>query len=203
MAVSKVWPIVLAAVPIAIVLSIIFMIFMRLTAGCFVYLLLAVSILACIGLGSYLIASPNAPIGGMAMNKVASYIVGALLIVFGVLIGIGLCCYRKRIKLASIIVQSSARFVKENCSISFLPIVLFLILLAYLVLWILQALGYYSMGVPVHEEKQLPFQHFQTTTFVKAMLPIHIFHLFWVVCFLIETNDFIVCGAAASWYYQR
>lgn len=149
-ALGKVWPILLAAVPIAIVLSVIFMIFMRLTASCFVYLLIGVSILACIGLGAYLIASPNAPIGGMAMNKIASYVVGGLLIAFGVLIGIGLCCYRKRIRLASIIVQASARFVKENCTISFLPLVLFLILLVYLTLWILQALGFYSMGTPVH-----------------------------------------------------
>lgn len=151
MALSKIWPIILASVPIAIVLSVIFMIFMRLTARCFVYLLLAISILACIGLGAYLIASPNAPVGGVALNKVFSYVFGALLIAFGILIGVGLCCYRKRIKLASIIVQASARFVKENCSISFIPLVLFVILLIYLVLWILQALGYYSMGVPVRE----------------------------------------------------
>lgn len=59
---------------------------------------------------------------------------------------IGLICYRKRIKLAAIIVQTSARFVKENCTISFLPFVLFLVLAAFLVLWIFEALGYYSMG---------------------------------------------------------
>lgn len=112
MALGKVWPILLAAIPIAVVLSVIFMIFMRLTAGCFVYLMIIISILGCIGLGAYLIASPNAPIGGVAINKIASYVVGALLILFGLLVGIGLCCYRKRIKLASIIVQASARFVK-------------------------------------------------------------------------------------------
>lgn len=59
------------------------------------------------------------------------------------------------------------------------------------------------MGEPVSEDKQLPFQHFKSTNFVKAMIPIHIFHLFWVVCFLVETGDFLIAGTTTSWYYQR
>lgn len=35
------------------------------------------------------------------------------------------------------------------------------------------------------------------------MIPIHIFHLFWVVCFLVETGDFLIAGTTTSWYYQR
>lgn len=31
----------------------------------------------------------------------------------------------------------------------------------------------------------------------------HLFQLFWVVCFLVETGDFLIAGAAASWYFQR
>ena len=75
-------------------------------------LLLALSILACIGLGVYLIAAPTDSVAGVAMNRVFAITFGALLILFGLLITIGVCCYRKRIKLASIIVQTSARFVK-------------------------------------------------------------------------------------------
>lgn len=111
-ALGKVWPILLAAIPIAIVLSIIFMLFIRLTAGCFVYLLLALAIAACIGLGIFLIVTPTDTAVGVEMNRVFSIVLGALLILFGVLIALGLICYRKRIRLASIIVQTSARFVK-------------------------------------------------------------------------------------------
>ena len=109
---AKVWPILLASIPIAIFLSVVFMLFIRFTAGCFVYLLLGLSILACIGLGIYLIAAPTDSIAGVAMNRVFAITFGALLILFGVLITLGVCCYRKRIRLASIIVQTSARFVK-------------------------------------------------------------------------------------------
>ncbi len=104
MALSKVWPILLASIPIAIVLSIIFMLFIRLTAGCFVYLLIGLSILACIGLGIYLLAAPSDSLVGVAVDRVFAIVLGVLLIIFGILISIGLICYRKRIKLASIIV---------------------------------------------------------------------------------------------------
>lgn len=106
------WPILLSAIPIAIVLSIIFMLFVRCTAGFFVYLLLAVSVLACLVLGIYLIAVPHETVVGVAINRAFAIIIGILLILFAVFIGIGLICYRKRIRLASVIVQVSARFVK-------------------------------------------------------------------------------------------
>jgi hypothetical protein len=59
------------------------------------------------------------------------------------------------------------------------------------------------MGTPVTADKQLPFQHFQTTNFVKALIVLHIFHLFWVTFFFVETGDFLVSGAATSWFYRR
>ena len=88
------------------------MLFIRLTAGFFVYLLIGLSTLACIGLGVYLIISPSDSVVGVAMDRVFSIIIGSVLILLGALIAIGLCCYRKRIRLASIIVEASARFVK-------------------------------------------------------------------------------------------
>ena len=126
-----------------------------------------------------------------------------LCIILAALIVIGFCCYHRKIKLAATIVKVSARFVKENCTISFLPLILFLVMIIFMTIWILEALGYYSMGEPTYEEKQLPFQHFETTTFVKVVGIVHIFQLFWIIWFLVETGDFIVAGAATSWYFKR
>ena len=38
---------------------------------------------------------------------------------------------------------------------------------------------------------------------MKILGIIHIFQLFWVIWFLVETGDFIVAGAATSWYFTR
>jgi hypothetical protein len=137
------------------------------------------------------------------MNRVLVLIIGVILIAFSLLLAIAFTCYAKRIKMAAIIVETSAKFVQENWFISLLPFVLFLIMLVFLTVWILEALGYYSMGIPVTEDKQLPFQHFTSTNFVKIMIVFHIFHLLWVLCFLVESCDFLVSGAAASWYYRK
>jgi hypothetical protein len=88
------------------------MLIMRFTAGIFVYLLLVLTIAACLALGIYLIVIPNTTYAGIEINRVFVIIVGGLLILFGVLIAIGFICYGKRIKLAAVIVQTAARFVK-------------------------------------------------------------------------------------------
>lgn len=113
------------------------MIFIRFTAACFVYLLLGLSIAACLALGIYLLVVPSSTYAGVSFNRAFVVIIAVLLIIFGVIMTIGFLCYRKKIRLASVIVQTSARFVKENCIISFLPFVLFLIMTVFLTVWIL------------------------------------------------------------------
>ena len=77
-------------------------------------MLLAVSIAACLALGIYLIVAPQSNIIGVNINinRTFSLVIGILLIIFAVFMLIGLICYRRRIRLASVIVQVSARFVK-------------------------------------------------------------------------------------------
>lgn len=84
-----------------------------------------------------------------------------------------------------------------------LPIVLFSLMVIFLAIWILQALGYYSLGVPIQTEKQLPFQHFETTPAIRILAAVHFFYLIWVLFFLVESGDFIISGAACSWYFRR
>jgi hypothetical protein len=88
------------------------MLILRFTGGIFVYLLLAITILGCLALGIYLICVPNDSYAGIPVNRVFVIVVGALLILFALIITIGFICYGKRIKLASIIVQIAAKFVE-------------------------------------------------------------------------------------------
>ena len=140
------WPIILAAIPIAIVLSLIFMLIMRFTAGIFVYLLFAITIVFLVGLGIYLVMPHEEVVSGIQTNGTAAKIFGGICIALGVIILIAFLCYRKRVALAATIVKVSARFVSENCIVAFLPIILFIFMIIFLALWILEGLGYYSMG---------------------------------------------------------
>jgi hypothetical protein len=75
-------------------------------------------------------------------------------------------------------------------------------MILFVALWVLEALGYYSLGTPSTNLNQYPFQHFDTPTSIKVLGAVHVFYLFWVVMFLVETGHFIIGGTACSWYYK-
>jgi hypothetical protein len=113
------------------------------------------------------------------------------------------CCFRSRLGLASKIVEVAAVFVAGNCGIVLVPFIMFIVTILFVALWILEALGFYSLGTPVHTPNQYPFQHFETGNTIIALGVVHIFYLFWGIFFLIETSSFLIIGTAASWYYKR
>jgi hypothetical protein len=75
--------------------------------------------------------------------------------------------------------------------------------LVFLALWILQALGFYTLGTPTTAVHQYPFQHFSIPGSIQVLFGFHILYLLWVLVFFIETSSFIVGGAATSWFYKR
>ena len=76
-------------------------------------------------------------------------------------------------------------------------------MIIFIVLWILEALGFYSLGTPTTGQHQYPFQHFSIPTWILVIGGFHVFYLIWGLFFLIETGSFIIGGAAVSWYYKQ
>lgn len=37
---------------------------------------------------------------------------------------------------------------------------------------------------------------------VIGLMILHSFHIIWVVFFLLDSNEFIISGAVANWYYE-
>lgn len=196
---------IILSLPIAIVLALIIMLFVRLTASCFIYLLIVVTVGVLIAFGVYLIlgnkVSPDSqPIFASDTTRIL-IAVGAF--VLALLIIIMVCCFRKRLSLASSIVKVSANFVSSNCFIVFLPILLFFVMIIFIALWILEGLGYYSLGTPKVVKHQYPFQHFDVPGWIIGLGIFHVFYLLWNLFFFIETGSFMIGGAACSWYYKR
>ncbi len=110
---SKSWVLLLIAFPITIVLSFVFMILVRFTAGFFIYLLIFFSIGALVAIGIFLIASNPSSDNSVAayairQSRIFMIIIGAISLILAALISIAFCCFRSRIKLASSIVKVSA-----------------------------------------------------------------------------------------------
>jgi hypothetical protein len=130
------------ALPIAIILALIVMIIVRFTAGCFIYLLIFITLAALIGFGAYILTQPLTAGGSQGAislleDPTAKTILAVICFVIAALMILFFCCFRKRIELASSIVKVSAVFVAGNCGIVLVPVILFVVMVAFLTLWIL------------------------------------------------------------------
>lgn len=179
------WPLLLFSIPIAIILALIFMLLIRCCAGCFIYILIFMAIGALVGFGIYLLITPSNAVSGTAAGATGSIIVAVLCFLFAFLILLLLCCFRKRIALATSIVKVAAKFISEHCLIVMLPVFLFIVTLFFLVLWVLQALGFYSLGTPYHTTHQYPFAHFRISAWIEVLFVIHVIFLLWTLMFFI------------------
>lgn len=151
---------VLIAIPVAILVAVIFMLLIRCMASVFIYIMIAVTVLALLGLGLYLLIAPSHTATGTVTGSAGSIIAAVICFILAILIVVLVVCYKSRISLATSIIKVAANFVSSNCLIVLLPIVMFFISIAFLVLWFFQAAGFYSLGKPVTAEHQYPFQHF-------------------------------------------
>ncbi len=134
------WKLILLAIPISIALALIIMIIVRFTAGCFVYILIFLCIGTLVVFGIYIYTQPvGGTIGSTALfqNQTARTIVSILCFALAAAILVFFCCFKSRINLASKIVEVSAVFVAKNCYIVLIPLIMFLVTLAFLTLWIL------------------------------------------------------------------
>lgn len=190
------------SIPIAILIAIVFMLFIRLTASCFIYLLIVLAFLVLVALGVYTLIAPLA-ISNTNTSNVYKYIAAVVCFLLAILVVIIACCFKKQIDLASNVVKVSSRFVASHPYIILLPLILFIVMLAFISLWVLQAFGFYSLGQPITTAHQYPFAHFDVPGIIQFLFVVHVFFLIWAVVFIVDTGAFIIGGTAASWYYQR
>lgn len=202
LSIRKTWPIVLAAIPFSIVLSILIMLLVKLTKKWTIYVLLGISIASCLSLGVYLLFMPAHSRIANNLSRLIGKAFSIFMIMFGVVVLGGFIKNRSRIKLAYIIIKSSTQFISQNRIIALLPFLLLLVALGYLVLLLAQTLSFYSLSTEYRHNRQLPFQHFYLSWKVLALMALQVVHFLWVFFFLMDTNDFIVSGTAVNWYYD-
>ena len=186
------WKLILISIPIAIVLSLVIMVLIRLLASCFIYILIFALVTVLVVFGIYVWTQPvGGYIGSTALfqNNVARAVVSIISFLLAFAIVLFVCCYRSRISLAAKITEVSAIFVAQKCLIILVPLIMFGVTLALLVLWIAEALGFYSLGTPTNCTSHCyPFQHFNLSNWVYALLVVHVFYLLWIIFFMISTS---------------
>ena len=201
------WKLILISIPIAILLSLVVMCFIRLFASCFLYILIFALVGVLVVFGIYVWTQPvGGYIGSTSLfnNNFARAAVSILSFLLAFAIVLFVCCYRSRISLAAKITEVAAVFVGQKCLVILVPLIMFGVTLALLVLWVAEALGFYSLGTPTNCTSHCyPFQHFNLSTSVYILLAVHVFYLLWIVFFMISASEFLIGGTATGWYFKQ
>jgi hypothetical protein len=98
----KNYGLILLSLPMAIFISMAFMLIIRCAAKLFIYLLIIFAVVTLLGMGVYMLATPG---------NSGTIIVAAMCFFFGIVILLAVFCIRRRLVLAAIIIKVSAKFI--------------------------------------------------------------------------------------------
>ena len=102
------YTLVLISFPIAILLAIVLMVIIRCLAECFIYLLVFVTVAALVAFGGYLFTqtATGGQLGGISLTEdpTSRTVLAVICFILALIITIAVCCFRKRLSLASKIV---------------------------------------------------------------------------------------------------
>jgi hypothetical protein len=122
-------------------------------------------------------------------------------VIAGILLILTFCCCGA-IRLGISVMKASAKFVADNLRIFFLPFIAFIFLSIWIGGWFLGGLWLWTVGYA----KPRPGFEFSTEIMwdksVKPCLVYYVFGFFWVVAFIIGSNQFVMAASAVIWYFD-
>ena len=148
------------------------------------------------------------------MAEYGGYTIYALVGIFLII----LLALRRRIQIAIEVVEEGSKAVGDMRLILMFPMIPFLFLALYLVIWIIAGLWIYSvseledintpanlltsaLGAPLDNPAISKNYVIDQTYQYYGMY--HLFHLLWVAAFVIYFNFLVAAGATADWYFTR
>lgn len=97
--------------------------------------------------------------------------------------------------------EAAGEFVSHNHWILLLPIVTFCLSFGFFIFWVYTATYIYSIGTPMYN----PNSYFATIIWdrgTEAMMWFISVSLFWVISFIIHSQQFTVGAVACMWYFS-
>lgn len=110
------------------------------------------------------------------------------------------CCNRLRLGIA--ILQTTADYINATPKVFIVPILFFLLIIAWFAYWIVSAIWIWSVG-EVKKRSDSPFATMKWTEETRYVFLYNLFGLFWINAFLIGCSQFILAVSAATWYFTH
>jgi hypothetical protein len=199
------WQVEAIACGIALGLTLVFMVLLRLCAKVLVWLVFItfIVLLAVVG-GFYYQQMQASKDPGDQLNY--EILAGIFWGLDGMFVLVILVLYDD-INLALTIIAASAQFTFQTIQILFIPFFAAVLVVGFLIYWIATAMFIYSIGAfspyfnPAYPTVAYPIPNVTLDTNTSNLLYYHIVALFWILCFILGWVQFIVAATAAQWYF--
>jgi hypothetical protein len=111
-------------------------------------------------------------------------------------------CMWKRIELSVAIMKSAALFLKDTWGALLVPIVIFAFSLAVFAFWIAALVFLYTAGEVKQVDKYSAFPQMIWEDNIRNCFYFMFVSILWINAFLVALSEFIIAGAVCFWYYD-
>jgi hypothetical protein len=206
---SKGWLVLASAAVVAMLASMVFLIFVRCCTGIVIWLAIIVCVAGMEVVGIFFILeAKGVNISSFVSDSLSKLtqnsllIIGSSMIVAGVIVALLAICLRSRIALGSKSVELGAIFLLENCCIILLPITQAIFIAAGLAAIIVGGTYLYSLGNFTFPDYSA-FPVISLPPEVVVLITVYLVGGFWLIFFFHGCNHFIICSAVSIWYFNH
>jgi hypothetical protein len=135
------------------------------------------------------------------------YVSYGAMVVCGIMFCAIVCMYNK-IRIVIKIMETSADFVTEVCTVMLVPPIMMLLTIVWSLVWIYLAVYVYSNGEIAQAKPAKgelygkPYGNVTWTDEVRKQFYAFVFGFIWICCFFDAMNQFLIASTACIWYFS-
>ena len=183
------------------VITMIFMLFLRLCAGVITFIIIVLIQAGLIVLAVFFKFQMDEKEEAKdstyeTVYKVLFYIFIALAVIWFIFI-MAMC---NRIRLAISLIQVTSKYIMKNCCIIFVPFIFFILLMAWVAYWLVMIVFIYTSG-KFDKEGSTVMASYKMDNEVVYLFWYHIFTLFYITAIISAYSQFVYASCACIWYF--
>jgi hypothetical protein len=105
-----------------------------------------------------------------------------------------------KIRLAVSLIQVTCKYIMKNCCIIFVPFIFFILLMAWIAYWLIMLVFVYTSGEFDKEGSKI-MASFKMDGYVIYVFWYHIFTLFYITAVISAYSQFVYASTACIWYF--
>jgi choline transporter-like protein 2/4/5 len=119
----------------------------------------------------------------------------------GLMICLIICCYH-RIALVIAIIKTTAEFMKDIMAILLVPIINTIVGAGFIAIWIVGTIYLYSVG-DVEKRGDFPLAQINWNDNTRRAWYFNLFAILWIIAFILSMEKFVIGASVCIWYFNQ